>query len=185
MKPHATMTMRNATTAKKAPGRIAGREQVEEVHPVDAGYEVRDHDDDGDRGQSLHDLAEPVERREDVHVERGAQQVAIGVELGQHVHGVVLHVGEVGPEALRDGLLAPKHLGEHVAGGRQESGHPEQLLPEPEQVGGGTFGAGEDGLFDALDLLSHPVLHHEVPLHQALEQRDTPGTAIPCAGSRS
>ncbi len=67
--------------------------------------------------------------------------------------------------------LAAEHLGQHVAGRREQPGHPQQLLPEPEQVGRRALGAREDRLLDALDPLAHPVLHHEVAVHQALEQR--------------
>ena len=86
-------------------------------------------------GQALHDEAQPVEGREDLDVEGGGEQVAIGVHLGQDVQGVVLHVGEVGPEPLRDRALAAKHLGQHVARRREEARDPQQLLAEPEEVG--------------------------------------------------
>ena len=87
------------------------------------------------------------------------------------MQGVVLHVAEVGPQLGRDGPLAAEHLGQHVAGRRQQAGHPQQLLAQPEQVGRRALVALEDRLLDALDPLAHPVLHHEVAVDQALEQR--------------
>jgi len=109
------------------------------VHPVDAGYEVRHQNDQRDRGQALHDLAEPVERVEDLGVERGTEQVAIGVQFGQDVDGMVLHVGKIGPERVRDHPLAAEHLLEDVARGRKERRDPQQLFAEPEEIGGGAL----------------------------------------------
>ena len=46
--------------------------------------------------QPLHDMAQPVERGKDMHVEGGAKQVTIGVQLRKDMDGVVLNVGEIG-----------------------------------------------------------------------------------------
>lgn len=76
---------------------LAGGNEMVEVHPVDARHEVRHHDDDGDGGQPFHDEAEPIERGENVDVERGAEQVSIGVELCEDVKRVILDIREVRP----------------------------------------------------------------------------------------
>ena len=61
MNPHATITSRNAATARKAHGASLGGTMNHR-----------------DRGEPPHDEAEPVECREDVDVERGGEQVAVG-----------------------------------------------------------------------------------------------------------
>jgi hypothetical protein len=99
-----------------------------------------------------------------------AEQVAIGVQLGEDVQRVVLHVGEVRPQPFGDGPVAAQHLGQYLAGGREQPGHPEQFLAEPEQIGRRAFRPGEDRLLDPVDPPANPVLHREVAVHQALEE---------------
>ena len=100
---------------------LARWKQMREVHAVDAGYEIGNHDDDSHRCEPLHDEAEPIEGMEDVHVESGSKQIAMGVQLCQHVRGMILHVAEVRSELDGDRTFAAENLGQHVARGCEKA----------------------------------------------------------------
>jgi hypothetical protein len=136
----------------------------EEVHAVDPGDQGRDHEQDGDRRQALHDLVQVVGRDRLVGVQGGGHQVAVQVERVEDPDEVVVEVLVVGERLVVEDLdLASEQRVRDVAHRSQHPAQLEELALQVEDL------AQEDGVAPPLE---NPVLQPVDVLGDLVEQRE-------------